>query len=125
MRRGRSLVLAVALVLAGLAACGGDDGGSRADTASTTAPGTTPSTEAIDTAAEVDAFCAKTDELQALVAELQGRTQDNPPTSEEEARISALGGEATQRMMTLRAYVPQMLPGVAGRFQECSALFGG
>ncbi|HMJ77085.1 MAG TPA: hypothetical protein VK507_14000, partial [Iamia sp.] len=110
--------------LAGLAACG-DDGGSRADAASTTAPSTTPSTAAIDTVAEVDAFCAKTDELRALLAEIEGRTQAEPPTSEEQAQIQTLGGEATQRMMTLQAYVPQMLPGDAARFQECSAVFGG
>ncbi|HEV7720404.1 MAG TPA: hypothetical protein VGO60_03935 [Iamia sp.] len=124
MRRRRPWILAVGLVLVGLAACG-DDGGSRATASSTTAPATTPSTVAIDTAAEVDAFCTTTDELKALLAGMEARGTDQPPTSEEQARIQAVGGQATQKMMTLQGYLPRMLPGDAARFQECSAVFGG
>lgn len=123
MRR-RLCVLALAAALA-LVACGDDDDGGSADAASTTAVSTTSPTETApaDPAGEVDAFCAKTDELQALIQGIGAGGEQ--PTPEEQQQLSDVGGQAAQMMMTLQASVEHMLPSDVARFQECSAVLAG
>lgn len=118
----RRLLLVLALVL-GAAACGDDGGGSAAGT-TTSASTTTASTAPSDPAAQVDEFCAKTDEIKALF-ESAGDDPSQPPSSADEARISALLQEAAPMMVTLQMSTAQMLPGDIARFQECSAVLGG
>lgn len=125
MRRPLTCVLALALWVGAAAACG-DDGARAGDAtgASTTATTAPTSTAPADPAAAVDEFCTKTEELQALIQGL-GEDPSKPPTSEQEARLSALAGETAQMMVTLQMSASTMLPGDAARFQECAAVLGG
>lgn len=123
MRR-RLCVLALAAALA-LVACGDDDGGSADATTTTAAPTTSPTeTAPADPAAEVDAFCAATDELRAILDEV-AQNPDQQPTADQQARLQEVGGDATQRMMTLQASTAHMVPGDVARFQECAAVLSG
>jgi hypothetical protein len=124
MRRGRlgPLALALTLTVLGASACSDQgDAASDRDASTTTEAG---STTAGDLSSQVDAFCAKAEEVTGLLAGL-GNDPNDPPTAMEEAQIEESLTDATQMMIPLQLTTSAMTPGDAARFQECADLLGG
>jgi hypothetical protein len=133
-------VMALALGVGGLGACGGDD---SKDAASTT-------TQGLTLKEGVDEFCKRTDEINEILFGLrpdpeettttepgttvtpQGPTTSQGSTTsvievppEQEQRMSQLFLEASQMRTGLAGATADMLPGDAARFHECAAALGG